>query len=231
MNSWFTTMVALAIAGIFTAGCNTSRRVEHRDTHPPIDGMLPPLRIIMSTTKGDITLELDPMHAPITVENFLEHAERGDYDGTIFHRVVTGFVIQGGGWTPDLAERAKAEAAAGRTDKTITNEWRSSGLKNVRGTIAMARETDPDSATREFFINLADNAKLDTAREKAGNAGYAAFGRVVEGMEVVDAIAAMPTVPRSETGVTDGSMENVPVETVVVKSVRVAWESMRVAPR
>jgi peptidyl-prolyl cis-trans isomerase A (cyclophilin A) len=100
----------------------------------------------------------------------------------------------------------------------IKNEWQN-GLKNERGTIAMARETEPDSATREFFINLADNARLDTAREKTGNAGYAVFGRVVKGMDVVDRIAAAPTRNVDVPGVTDGSMQNVPVGAVVIRKV------------
>ena len=179
-----------------------------------------PVLVEVTTTRGPITLELDPAHAPITVANFLYHVRAGHYDGTVIHRVVPGFVIQGGGWTSDLVERAKADAAAERPDALIKNEWQTSGLKNLRGTIAMAREKEPDSATREFFINLADNAKLDTPREVSGNAGYAVFGRVVGGMDVVDAIAAVPTRPRPETGVTDGSMNNVPVEAIVVTRVR-----------
>jgi peptidyl-prolyl cis-trans isomerase A (cyclophilin A) len=177
------------------------------------------VRVRMETSKGDIELELDRARAPVTVDNFLGYVERGAYDGTVFHRVVEDFVIQGGGWTADLKERAKEDAAAGRPDVPIRNEWRN-GLKNVRGTIAMARDEGPDTATREFYINVADNAKLDTAREKAGNAGYAVFGRVVQGMDVVDAIRRVPTRAVSVAGVTDGSMNNVPVEAVVVKRVR-----------
>ncbi|MBL8747040.1 MAG: peptidylprolyl isomerase [Phycisphaerae bacterium] len=179
-----------------------------------------PSRVEMMTSRGAIVIELDPARAPVTVANFLDHARAGHYDGTIIHRVVPGFVIQGGGWTPDLVERARLDAKAGRPDALIRNEWRTSGLMNRRGTIAMARETDPDSATREFFINLADNVKLDTPREVSGGAGYAVFGRVVAGMEVVDAIAGVATRPRPETGVEDGSMNHVPVESVVVMSVR-----------
>lgn len=186
---------------------------------PSKTGRSPTVLILMETSEGDITVELDHAHAPVTVDNFLLHMYRGDYNGTTFHRVVPGFVIQGGGWTEDLQERAKASAAAGRPDELIRNEWRT-GLKNTRGTIAMARETDPDSATREFYINLADNAKLDTPREVSGKAGYAVFGRVVAGMDVVDRIATVPTRSVEVPGVTDGSMKNVPERPVVIRRVR-----------
>jgi cyclophilin family peptidyl-prolyl cis-trans isomerase len=169
----------------------------------------------MSTSTGDIILELDRERAPITVANFEGYIARGAYDGTTFHRVIEQFVIQGGGWTPDLRERAKEDAARGRPDVPIRNEW-TNGLKNERGTIGMARETDPDSATREFYINVVDNARLDSARPTAGNAGYAVFGRVIAGMEVVDRIRAVPNGPRDVAGVTDGSMNNVPHQPVVI---------------
>ncbi len=171
---------------------------------------------IVSTTAGAIVLELDGERAPITVANFISYAQAASYDGTIFHRVVPGFVIQGGGYEPPIAmsERAKIAAANGKPDVPIVNEWRN-GLKNVRGTIAMARETDPDSATREFYINLADNAKLDVPREVAGGAGYAVFGRVIEGMDVVDRIAASVT-----KDLPDRDMKNVPVDPVVILAVR-----------
>jgi peptidyl-prolyl cis-trans isomerase A (cyclophilin A) len=172
----------------------------------------------LRTSEGDIRIELDRAHAPITDDNFLKYADAGAYDGTIFHRVVPGFVVQGGGWTADLHERAKDAAAAGHPDVPIKNEWQN-GLKNQRGTIAMARDAAPDTATREFYINLVDNPKLDTAREKTGNAGYAVFGRVVHGMEVVDRIGHAPTHPVQVAGVTDGSMENVPAEPIVIYSV------------
>jgi len=178
------------------------------------------VRVRMETSKGDIELELDRGHAPITVANFLKYTQAGAYDGTVFHRVVENFVIQGGGWTPTLVERAKLDKDAGRPDVPIKNEWRN-GLNNVRGSIAMARDEGPDTATREFYINVQDNPKLDTAREKTGNAGYAVFGKVVKGMEVVDAIRHVPTRAVEVPGVTDGSMGNVPVEAVVIRSVRV----------
>jgi cyclophilin family peptidyl-prolyl cis-trans isomerase len=173
----------------------------------------------METSMGEIVLELDRERAPVTVANFLGYVDRGAYDGTTFHRVVENFVIQGGGWTPELVERARLDKEAGRPDVPIRNEWRN-GLKNVRGTIAMARDEGPDTATREFYINVQDNPKLDTARATTGNAGYAVFGRVVEGMEAVDRIRHVKTGAREVAGVTDGSMGNVPVEAVVIRSVR-----------
>jgi len=133
------------------------------------------------TTAGNIDLELDAARAPISVANFLGYANRGEYNATIFHRTVPGFVIQGGGYTSALVEL--------KGSPTIKNEWQND-LKNARGTIAWARDADPDTATREFYINLADNARLDTPREITGKAGYAVFGRVVAGMDVVDKIAS-----------------------------------------
>lgn len=212
--------LTMLLAGVLTviaaagSGCAT--------TGKGADDTAPSVRVRMETSKGDIVLELDREHAPISVAHFLKYADRGAYDGTTFHRVVENFVIQGGGWTPDphdvLVERAKLDKQAGHPDIPIKNEWQN-GLKNVRGTIAMAREADPDSATREFYINVQDNPRLDTAREKTGNAGYAVFGRVIEGMDVVDAIRRVPTRSATVTGVDDGSMENVPVDPVLIRKV------------
>lgn len=170
----------------------------------------------MQTSAGRIVLELESARAPVTVANFVSHAAAGDYDGTIFHRVVPDFVVQGGGWTADLRERAKLSATP---DTPIVNEW-TNGLKNAKGTIAMAREEAPDTATREFYFNLKDNVKLDSGRPTTGNAGYAVFGRVVEGWEVVETIASGKTTTRDVAGVTDGSMNNVPLEPVVIQWVR-----------
>jgi len=202
---------AMAAALALGAGCASRGKPAAGDDAKTV-------RIRMETSKGRIVLDLDREHAPITVANFLKYADRGAYDGTTFHRIVENFVIQGGGWTPDLVERAKLDKDAGRPDVPIKNEWQN-GLKNLRGTIAMARDEGPDTATREVYINVADNAKLDTAREKTGNAGYAVFGRVVEGMDVVDAIRHVPTKSVKVAGVEDGSMENGPVETVVIHRV------------
>ena len=172
----------------------------------------------MQTSAGEIVLELDRAHAPISVDNFLMHAGAGDYDGTIFHRVIRAFVVQGGGFTPDLQERAKIAEGAGHKDPTIKNEW-TNGLKNVRGTIAMARDSDPDTATREFYINVEDNPKLDTPRETTGKAGYAVFGRVVKGMGVVDTIREGKTMARPDVIVDGEGMKDVPVQPVVITRV------------
>lgn len=172
--------------------------------------------VVMGTTLGDITLELDRLNAPISVANFLKYArgEGGarDYSGTVFHRVVPGFVIQGGGYTPELVEIKETT--------TIASEW-TNGLKNLRGTIAWARETDPNSATREFYINVADNERLDRPREVSGNAGYAVFGRVVAGMDVVDAIVARAAAEGGRREIPERDMQNVPTDLVAVTGVRV----------
>lgn len=160
--------------------------------------------VLMETTQGDITLALNHAKAPITVENFLAYTDKGFYDGTIFHRVISNFMIQGGGFTPDGDQKT--------TDKPIKNEWQN-GLKNERGTIAMARTNNPDSATAQFFINVQDNPSLDMARPQTGGAAYAVFGKVVAGMETVDAIRKAPTTRR-------GGMTDWPVDDVVIKKVR-----------
>lgn len=141
-----------------------------------------PVTVLLQTSHGDITLELDAEKAPKTVANFVEYVKSGHYEGLSFHRVIPDFMIQGGGHElPDYKER--------RGRAPIENECHN-GLKNLRGTIAMARTNDPHSATAQFFINHADNAFLDG---RPGQWGYAVFGKVVKGMEVVDSIAATPT--------------------------------------
>ena len=162
--------------------------------------------VVVSTTRGDLTIELFKDRAPVSVDNFLQYARDGFYDGTIFHRVVPNFMIQGGGFLPSLAEKP--------TRPPIQNEA-TNGLKNVRGTVAMARRQPLRSATSQFYINVADNRMLDHAGYNPMDFGYAVFGRVLAGMEVADAIAGVPT-----TTTRDG-MENVPVEPVVITSVRV----------
>ena len=155
------------------------------------------------TSEGKIVVELAPQAAPKTVDNFLSYVKSGHYDGTVFHRVIPGFMIQGGGFTADMKEKA--------TRGTIPLESRN-GLKNERGTLAMARRGDPDSASAQFFINLVDNAGLDYPKPD-GN-GYAVFGKVVEGMDVVDKIKAAPTDSR-------GPHQNVPVTPITIKTARV----------
>ena len=153
------------------------------------------------TPLGTITIALDPQKAPLSVENFLQYVRAGHYDGTTFHRVMQGFMIQGGGYTPEMEEKP--------TRSPITNEARN-GLRNSRGTIAMARLDNPNSATSQFFINLRDNHRLDFG---ISGAGYAVFGEVVDGMDVVDRIATVPTTTR-------GPHENVPQVSVIIRRVR-----------
>ncbi len=153
------------------------------------------------TSAGDITLELYPDKAPATVENFLRYVDDGFFKGTIFHRVIRNFMIQGGGFGAGLSRK--------KTHEPIKNEA-GNGLKNDRGTIAMARTSVPDSATAQFFINTVNNASLNFRDPSPMGIGYCVFGRVVEGMDVVDAIQAVPT------GRRDG-MGDVPVEDVVIK--------------
>lgn len=164
----------------------------------------PDMKIVkLETTMGNITIELNEQAAPVTAKNFLGYVEEGFYDGTIFHRVIPGFMIQGGGFTAEMVRK--------QTRSPIINEA-NNGLRNDRGTIAMARTPDPDSATAQFFINHRDNAPLNFVAN--ANPGYAVFGRVTEGMEVVDAIASVKTTIRM-------GMKDVPVESVVIKSASV----------
>ena len=158
-------------------------------------------RVLLATSLGDITIQLEPEKAPKTVANFLDYVRSGHYDGTIFHRVIGGFMIQGGGFTPDMAQKP--------TRAPIPLESRN-GLKNERGTVAMARTSVPDSATAQFFINVVDNAMLDQPNARDGQ-GYAVFGKVVAGMDVVDRIRAVET-----TSV--GGHQNVPAKPVLIRS-------------
>jgi len=160
--------------------------------------------VVMETSKGTIKIELWPQKTPITVKNFLRYTDEKFYDKTVFHRVIKGFMIQGGGFTADMKQKA--------THDPIKNEA-SAELKNLRGTIAMARTGIVDSATSQFFINHADNKFLNHRDKTPRGYGYCVFGKVIEGMKVVDAIAAV------RTG-TKAGMGNVPVETVTILSVR-----------
>ena len=141
-----------------------------------------PSKVLLKTSLGDITLELYPDKAPKSVENFLTYVKLGFYDGTVFHRVIAGFMIQGGGFTADLRQK--------KTRAPVVNESKN-GLSNLRGTLAMARTADPNSATAQFFINTVDNPRLDYAGD--ANPGYCVFGKVVAGLDVVDKIRAVPT--------------------------------------
>jgi cyclophilin family peptidyl-prolyl cis-trans isomerase len=162
--------------------------------------------VIVSTSLGDITLELFKDRAPVSVENFLQYVNDGFYTGTVFHRVKKGFMIQGGGFTATLAEKP--------TRPPILNEA-TNGLRNIRGTVGMARRASLRSATSQFYINVVDNRVLDHTGYSPDQFGYAVFGRVLSGMDVSDRIVAVPTATRDD-------MEDVPVEAVIIKSVRLA---------
>ena len=163
----------------------------------------------LQTSMGNIVLELNAQAAPVTVKNFLQYVADGFYDGTIFHRVIPGFMIQGGGLTAEMEEK--------QTRERIINEA-NNGLGNERGSIAMARQNDPDTATSQFFINHVNNRPLNYVEN--GNPGYAVFGKVIEGMETVDAIASVKTTTRKNK--TKGyNMENVPEKPIVIKSATV----------
>lgn len=192
----------LPLLCILTAiGCDSPKKVEPKKTEEVPEKTS---QVIMETSKGTIKIELYDSKAPITVQNFLKYVDDKHYDGTIFHRVIPDFMIQGGGFVPGLREK-------GAKNPPIKNEAYN-GLENFRGTLAMARTPDPDSATDQFFINTKDNNFLDRAQSE-DRVGYAVFGRVIEGMDVVDAIRVV------RTGDARGH-KAVPVEDVIIKSIR-----------
>ncbi|KJZ33224.1 peptidylprolyl isomerase [Pseudomonas sp. B21-040] len=154
--------------------------------------------VLLETTNGQIEIELDPVKAPISTKNFLDYVDSGFYNNTIFHRVIPGFMVQGGGFTQQMQQKETKDA--------IKNEHKN-GLVNVRGTLSMARTSAPDSATSQFFINVKDNDFLDQGD------GYAVFGKVVKGMDVVDIIVNSPTTVR-------GGMKDVPADPVLIKSAK-----------
>ena len=161
--------------------------------------------VIISTTFGDIKLNLDADKAPITVANFLRYAEDGFYDGTIFHRVIDNFMIQGGGFNSDMSQKESGEPIENEADN---------GLKNDHGTIAMARTTEPHSATAQFFINVKDNNFLNHSGKNMQGWGYTVFGKVVDGNDVLDKIRAVSTT-------TKGGHQDVPAEEVIIESVSI----------
>ncbi|MFD5437886.1 peptidylprolyl isomerase [Kitasatospora sp. NPDC127067] len=162
-------------------------------------------KVKLSTNHGDIVLRLDAEKAPATVENFLQYVRDGFYDGTVFHRVINGFMVQGGGMEPGMKQK--------KTRAPIQNEA-DNGLKNTRYTVAMARTGDPHSATAQFFINVADNGFLDHSGKNAQGWGYAVFGEVVEGQDVVDTVKTVPTGSRS-------GHQDVPKEDVVIEKAEI----------
>jgi len=182
----------ISILGVLMAFATT---IQANKTNP---------KVIMKTSMGDITIELYPDKAPITVKNFFSYVDEKFFDGTIFHRVMKGFMIQGGGLTPDFNSKPEKPP--------IKNEA-ANKLKNKRGTIAMARMPDKDSATSQFFINHVDNPGLDHRDNTPEGYGYAVFGKVINGMDVVDAIANV-------TIMTKSGRANVPRETITIISIR-----------
>jgi len=179
-KSWF---FGLFMAVVLVCGCSEETNM-----------------VKLETSMGNIVIELNEQAAPVTVKNFLGYVEESFFDGTIFHRVIPGFMIQGGGFTTEMEQK--------ETREPIINEA-ANGLKNERGTIAMARQNDPDSATCQFFINHRDNGPLDYVENI--RPGYTVFGKVTEGMDVVDAIASVKTTTRM-------GMDDVPIEPVVINS-------------
>jgi cyclophilin family peptidyl-prolyl cis-trans isomerase len=169
-------------------------------TTQPLKGIV---KAVIETSKGNIELELDADKAPLSVQNFVNYANKGFYDGTIFHRVIPNFMIQGGGFTADMQQKAP--------DKTIQCESKN-GLKNLKGTIAMARTSDPHSATSQFFINVKDNTNLDFP--SFDNWGYAVFGKVTKGIEVTDEIVKAPTTRK-------GPHSDVPAEAITINKVTI----------
>jgi peptidyl-prolyl cis-trans isomerase A (cyclophilin A) len=189
-SKWFLAAVTVAVAVSIISCRVNGKSAEERKM------------VTLETTKGNIVIEVNEQAAPVTSANFLQYVQEGFYNGTIFHRVIPNFMIQGGGFTADMQQKP--------TRKPIVNEA-ANGLKNARGTIAMARTNDPNSATAQFFINVVNNDNLNYGPR---NPGYAVFGKVVDGMDVVDAIVNVKTSTKDQ-------FQNVPVEPVSIKSAKI----------
>jgi peptidyl-prolyl cis-trans isomerase B (cyclophilin B) len=198
--SWFAFVLA---AGLAAAEAPPSAAPDAATPAPAPDNRP---RVELTTSLGTVTLALDPAAAPATVENFLAYVRSGHYDGTVFHRVIPGFMIQGGGYTVEHTEKPK--------QSPIMNEA-NNGRRNLRGTVAMARTNNPHSASSQFFINVADNAFLDHRDQSVRGWGYCVFGEVVAGMEVVDAISKVPTGPKPPFP------SDVPREPVLIQTAKV----------
>ena len=194
MKSIAPTLAALVITFAGLTGTTSAQTVSDAK----------PVKIVMETSKGTIELELDAAKAPISVANFVKYVKKGFYDGLIFHRVIPDFMIQGGGFSPDMQQK--------EPDAQIENEAKN-GLKNVKGSIAMARTPNPHSASSQFFINLKDNSFLDYPGQDGW--GYCVFGKVTKGMDVVDAMATVETGRKGPHG-------DVPVEPILIKSAKLA---------
>ncbi len=197
----------ISLLAMSLMACHAADRAteSNKTTQSHGDKMAANPKIKIETTLGDITLELDATKAPTSTENFLSYVKEGHYDGTIYHRVIPNFMVQGGGMNPDMSEK--------ESKAPIKNEA-NNGLKNLRGTVAMARTNDPHSASSQFFINVKDNAFLDHKSEDMQGWGYAVFGKVVEGMDIVDKIEKV------ETGTT-GFHQDVPKDAVILNKVTV----------
>jgi cyclophilin family peptidyl-prolyl cis-trans isomerase len=205
----FSTTLFIGALMLGISGCGASEPGKQTVSTKPAAGQPANPRVLIETSKGSITVEVFPGQAPQSAGNFLNYVKTGFYDGLVFHRVIPNFMIQGGGMTPDMEEKPK--------NAPIQNEA-DNGLKNLRGTLAMARTGEPHSASSQFFINVADNAFLNHRGKSFEGWGYAVFGRVVDGMDVVDAIAAVPRGNRGPYG-------DVPIEPVVMLHVSVLPEA------
>ncbi|MBI1283805.1 MAG: peptidyl-prolyl cis-trans isomerase [Thiobacillus sp.] len=203
--SLFSTALLVGALMLGISGCGASEPGKQTVSTNPAAGQPANPRVLIETSKGNITVEVFPGQAPQSAGNFLNYVKTGFYDGLVFHRVIPNFMIQGGGMTPDMQEKPK--------NAPIQNEA-DNGLKNLRGTLAMARTGEPHSASSQFFINVADNAFLNHRGKSFEGWGYAVFGQVVDGMDVVDAIAAVPRGNRGPHG-------DVPIEPVVMLHVSV----------
>lgn len=196
-QTFLKSLVACIMAPALVA---TAQDAKPAEPTQPLKGIV---KVTIETSKGTLELELDADKAPKTVENFVSYVKKGHYDGTIFHRVIPGFMIQGGGFTADMSQKA--------VDKPIECESKN-GLKNAKGTIAMARTSDPHSATSQFFINVKDNANLDFPSFDGW--GYAVFGKVTKGIEVCDSIVGVSTTRK-------GPHADVPAEPITITKVTV----------
>jgi cyclophilin family peptidyl-prolyl cis-trans isomerase len=205
----FSTSLFLGALMLGISGCNASEPATQTVSTAPAAGQPANPRVLIETSKGNITVEVFPGQAPQSAGNFLNYVKTGYYDGLVFHRVIPGFMIQTGGMTADMAEKPKHAPILNEADN---------GLKNLRGTLAMARTSDPHSASSQFFINVKDNAFHNHRGKTFEGWGYAVFGQVVDGMEVVDAIVAVPRGNRGPHG-------DVPIEPIVMQRVSVLPEA------
>ena len=218
-NAWMIAAIAMLattynLAAWSTAHAQSGEPVEPAQaaTEPAAPAANP--RVVLETDMGQIVIELYPDKAPKTVENFLSYVESDFYPGTVFHRVIPGFMVQGGGFTADMTKKTTKAGVQNEADN---------GLRNDRGTVAMARTNHPHSATTQFFVNLVDNGFLNHRGKNPRGWGYAVFGRVVDGMSVVDAIAGVKTGNHKR-------MQNVPIEPITLKKIKLGGHPDRIGP-